>query len=172
MRKRSAGLLVYRLKEGQPEVLIAHMGGPFHAKKDAGHWSIPKGEFDEGDDPMATARREFTEELDKPVPEGEWQDLGSITYKKNGKEVLVWAVEGDLDVSHIKSNTFKLEWPPRSGNVQEFPEIDRADWFSLPEAAGKLIPEQVEFLGRLANELHVPFGAEQAPPPPQQNSLF
>jgi predicted NUDIX family NTP pyrophosphohydrolase len=171
MKKHSAGLLVYRLKNDEPEVLIAHMGGPFHAKKDVGHWSIPKGEFDEDQDPMETARREFGEELGKSVPVGDWQELGSIKYK-NGKEVMVWAVEGDLDVSEIKSNTFKLEWPPRSGKVQEFPEIDRAGWFSLPVAASKLIPEQTAFLERLANLLHVPFGAEKIPEPPTQGSLF
>jgi predicted NUDIX family NTP pyrophosphohydrolase len=171
MKKQSAGLVVYRLTNGQPEVLIAHMGGPFHAKKDAGHWSIPKGEFEEGQDPIETARREFEEELDKTVPPGEWQELGSITYK-NGKEVTAWALEGDLDVSEIKSNTFKIEWPPRSGKIQEFPEIDRAGWFSLPEAAGKLISEQVAFLERLANLLHVPFGTEEIPEAPQQGSLF
>jgi len=171
MKKRSAGLLVYRLKNDQPEVLIAHMGGPFHGAKDAGHWSIPKGEFNEGDDPKVTAVREFGEELGKAVPEGDWEELGSITYK-NGKEVFAWALEGDLDVAEIKSNTFELEWPPRSGKVQEFPEIDRAGWFSLPEAAGRLIPDQVIFLERLANLLHVPFGAEEVPGPPDQASLF
>jgi predicted NUDIX family NTP pyrophosphohydrolase len=171
MKKQSAGLLVYRFKDGRPEVLIAHMGGPFHANKDQGHWSIPKGEFDEGEDPKEAAAREFSEELGKTVPGGDWQDLGSTTYK-NGKEVFVWAVEGDLDASDIKSNTFKLEWPPRSGKVQEFPEIDRAGWFGLPEAAAKLIPGQVAFLERLANLLHVSFGAEQTPGPPSQPSLF
>lgn len=147
------------------------MGGPFHGKKDQGHWSIPKGEFNEGEDPKMTAIREFSEELGKAVPPGDWQDLGSVTYK-NGKEVFAWAVEGDLDVSDITSSTFKLEWPPRSGVVQEFPEIDRAGWFSLPEAAAKLIPDQVMFLERLANLLHVPFGAEEIPGPPSQPSLF
>lgn len=171
MKRQSAGLLVYRLKDGLPEVLIAHMGGPFHGKKDQGHWSIPKGEFNEGEDPKMTAIREFSEELGKAVPPGDWQDLGSVTYK-NGKEVFAWAVEGDLDVSDITSSTFKLEWPPRSGVVQEFPEIDRAGWFSLPEAAAKLIPDQVMFLERLANLLHVPFGAEEIPGPPSQPSLF
>lgn len=171
MKKQSAGLLVYRLRDGQPEVLIAHMGGPFHAKKDAGHWSVPKGEFDAGDDPRTTASREFGEELGKTVPDGDWEDLGSITYK-NGKEVFAWALEGDLDVSEIRSNTFELEWPPRSGKTQEFPEIDRAGWFGLSEATAKLIPDQVVFLERLANLLHVPFGTEEVPGPPNQASLF
>jgi predicted NUDIX family NTP pyrophosphohydrolase len=171
MKKQSAGLLVYRLKDGLPEVLIAHMGGPFHGKKDEGHWSIPKGVFGEDEDSKTAAVREFGEELGKAVPEGDWQDLGSIIYK-NGKEVFAWALEGDLDVKEIKSNTFELEWPPRSGKVQEFPEIDRAGWFSLPLAAAKLIPDQVAFLERLANLLHVSFGAEEIPGPPNQASLF
>jgi predicted NUDIX family NTP pyrophosphohydrolase len=171
MKKQSAGLLVYRLKNGTPEVLLAHMGGPFHAKKDAGHWSIPKGEFDEGEDPRATAVREFGEELGKAVPEGEWQDLGSVTYK-NGKEVFAWSLEGDLDAADITSNTFKLEWPPRSGQIQEFPEIDRAGWFGLPQAAIKLIPDQAIFIERLANFLHVPYGPEEIPDAPSQASLF
>ena len=171
MKKQSAGLLVYRLKNGRPEVLIAHMGGPFHSNKDQGHWSVPKGEFDGGEDPKLAAAREFGEELGKAVPPGDWQDLGSVILK-NGKEVSVWAVEGDLDVSDITSSTFRLEWPPRSGQVQEFPEIDRAGWFGLPEAAAKLSPGQVAFLERLANLLHVPFGAEQVPGPPGQPSLF
>src|SRR5271155_4460626 len=98
MIKHSAGLLVYRMKSGQPEVLIAHMGGPFHAKKDAGHWSIPKGEYEEGEDPEAAAKREFSEELSKAVPPGEWLELGMVEYK-NGKQVLVWALQGDLDAA-------------------------------------------------------------------------
>jgi predicted NUDIX family NTP pyrophosphohydrolase len=170
MKIQSAGLLVYRFKEGQLEVLIAHMGGPFH-KKDAGHWSFPKGEFNEEEDPKETAKREFVEELNKQVPEGEWKDLGSVTYK-NGKQIFIWALEGDLDVSDTQSNTFSLEWPPRSGNVQEFPEIDKAGWFSLQAAAPKLIPDLVPFLERLANELHVTYGAEETPEPPAQASLF
>jgi predicted NUDIX family NTP pyrophosphohydrolase len=105
------------------------------------------------------------------VPPGAWQALGSVTYK-SGKQVFVWAADGDLDISDITSSTFKLEWPPRSGVVQEFPEIDRAGWYGLPEAAAKLIPDQVMFLERLANLLHVPFGAEEIPGPPSQPSLF
>jgi predicted NUDIX family NTP pyrophosphohydrolase len=171
MKKHSAGLLVYRLKGSAPEVLIAHMGGPFHAKKDAGHWSIPKGEYEDGEDPKKVAEREFNEELGKQVPDGEWLELGKIEYK-NGKEVVAWAISGDLDVSRIESNNFELEWPPGSGKIQEFPEIDRAAWFNLPEAAAKLIPAQAEFISRLAELLEVPFGAETIPEPPQQNSLF
>lgn len=139
------------------------MGSPWWAKKDAGAWSIPKGEYPDGDDPKATARREFKEELGLQPPGGEWTDLGSVE-QKNNKTVRVWTVEGDLDVSHISSNTFELEWPPRSGQMQKFPEIDRAGWFTLETAAKKLIPAQVEFLKRLAEK--------NCEPIPQQNSLF
>lgn len=172
VKKQSAGLLVYRTKNGQLEVLIAHMGGPFHAKKDAGHWSIPKGEYDQGENPRDVARREFEEELGKKAPPGEWQDLGSIEYS-NKKKVTAWVVKGDLDTSSITSNTFELEWPPRSGKMQEFPEIDKAGWFSLKEASQKLIPAQVEFLQRLADKLNVDFKSDDPSPSlPKQNSLF
>jgi predicted NUDIX family NTP pyrophosphohydrolase len=168
MKKQSAGLLLYRLQNGKSEVLIAHMGGPFHARKDAGHWSIPKGEYDVGENPKQVAQREFEEELDKKAPKSDWQELGSVIYK-NGKQVTVWALEGDLDVSEIKSNTFNLEWPPRSGQMQEFPEVDRAEWFDLETAAKKLIPAQVDFLKRLADILHKPFNKPEVP---KQSSLF
>ena len=125
MKKQSAGLLVYRIKSGQIEVLIAHMGGPFHANKDAGHWSLPKGEYQEGEDPLEVARREFKEELGIESPEGKLIELGTIEYK-NKKTVVAWGVQADLDVSHTTSNTFETEWPPRSGKIQEFPEIDKA----------------------------------------------
>jgi predicted NUDIX family NTP pyrophosphohydrolase len=171
MKKQSAGLLMYRLKDSGPEVLIAHMGGPFHAKKDAGHWSIPKGEYETGEDPLETAKREFQEELGSPPPEGELINLDTVE-QSNNKTVTAWAVEGDLDASRTISNTFEMEWPPRSGKMQEFSEIDKAGWFRLPEAAAKLIPAQAEFIERLANKLKVPFGTEAIPEPPQQNSLF
>jgi predicted NUDIX family NTP pyrophosphohydrolase len=168
MKKQSAGLLVYRHRNGQVEVLIAHMGAPWWAKKDAGAWSIPKGEYSD-EDPKETARREFSEELGLEPPEGKWLKLGTIE-QKNNKNVIAWAVEGDLVVSNIKSNTFKMEWPPRSGKMQEFPEIDRAGWFTLSEAAKKIIPAQIEFLERLADKLDV----DIAPPPelPSQSSLL
>lgn len=154
MRKQSAGLLVYRTQNGKPEVLLAHVGGPWFAKKDAGAWSIPKGEIEEGEDPQSVARREFNEELGKKVPEGEPVELGVIT-QKNNKDVTAWALEGDLDVSSITSNTVEIEWPPRSGKKQRYPEIDRAGWFSLEEASTKLIPAQVAFLERLAEKLGI-----------------
>lgn len=154
MKKLSAGLLVYRKKGSSVEVLIVHMGGPFHAKKDAGHWSIPKGEYEEDDDPLANAKREFKEELSLNVPEGKLIELGTVE-QTNNKTVIAWAVEGDLDASNIKSNKFEMEWPPKSGKMQEFPEIDRASWFGLSEAAQKLIPAQTEFLERLAVKLGI-----------------
>lgn len=163
--KTSAGLLVYRKNQGQLEVLIAHMGSPWWAKKDKGAWSIPKGEYTD-EEPMATARREFKEELGLVAPEGDWLELGEIK-QKNNKTVVAWAAEADLDVSQTRSNTFKIEWPPRSGQIQEFPEIDRAAYFNLPTAAAKLIPEQVELLDRLAQKL-----GEQSPQMPEQGSLF
>jgi predicted NUDIX family NTP pyrophosphohydrolase len=171
MKAHSAGLLVFRRTGGQPEVLLAHNGGPFHAKKDLGSWTIPKGLYEENESPQQAARREFEEEIGQPAPEGELIELGQIE-QKNNKSVLAWAVEGDLDANNIKSNSFEMEWPPKSGKIQEFPEVDRAAWFSLPEAAVKLIPAQAEFLQRLAQKLDVPFEAEAIPEPPKQNSLF
>lgn len=132
------------------EVLLVHPGGPFWAKKDAGAWSIPKGEHDEGDDPRACARREFEEELGSPLPDDAVLiDLGAVKLK-SGKQVTAYAVEGDLDAETITSNTFSLQWPPRSGLTREFPEIDRAGWFDLETAREKLNPEQAELLVRLA----------------------
>jgi predicted NUDIX family NTP pyrophosphohydrolase len=131
-------------------VLLVHPGGPFWAKKDAGAWSIPKGEHDDGDDPRACALREFEEELGTPLPAGaELTDLGTVKLK-SGKQVTAFAVEGDLDADAISSNTFTLEWPPRSGRTREFPEVDRAGWFDLETAAEKLNPAQAELLVRLS----------------------
>jgi predicted NUDIX family NTP pyrophosphohydrolase len=131
------------------EVLLVHPGGPFWAKKDAGAWSIPKGEHEEGDDPRACALREFEEELGTPLPAGaELTELGTVKLR-SGKQVTAFAVEGDLDADAISSNTFTMEWPPRSGNVREFPEVDRAGWFDLARAREKLNPAQAELLVRL-----------------------
>jgi predicted NUDIX family NTP pyrophosphohydrolase len=124
------------------------MGGPFWARKDAGAWSIPKGEYSEGEDPEAAARREFAEELGSSVPAGELVPLGDL--RASGKVLSVWAAEGDLDAGACTSNTFSLEWPPRSGRVPEFPEVDRAAWFGLAEARERLVKGQVPFLDRLA----------------------
>jgi predicted NUDIX family NTP pyrophosphohydrolase len=150
--RTSAGILLYRLRAGGPEVLLGHMGGPFWAKKDDGAWSIPKGEHDAGEDPLAVARREFEEELGSPVPAGELVPLGAVRVT-SAKVLTVWAVEGDLDASATRSNTFELEWPPRSGRVQEFPEIDRAAWFGLDEARTRLLTGQVPFLDRLRDDV-------------------
>jgi predicted NUDIX family NTP pyrophosphohydrolase len=131
------------------EVLLVHPGGPFWAKKDAGAWSIPKGEHEEGDDPRACALREFEEELGTPLPAGaELTELGTVKLR-SGKRVTAFAVEGDLDADAISSNTFTMEWPPRSGNTREFPEVDRAGWFDLARAREKLNPAQAELLVRL-----------------------
>lgn len=142
--KRSAGVL---LRRADGHVLLVHPGGPFWARKDLGAWSIPKGEHDEGEDPEACARREFAEELGAPAP-GALVDLGTVR-QKNRKEVRAFYGEGDLDVAAVVSNTFVMEWPPRSGREQEFPEIDRAEWFPVDEARAKLNPAQAEFLDRL-----------------------
>ena len=147
MAKRSAGLLVYRRTAHGLEVLLVHPGGPFWAKKDLGAWSLAKGEIDAGEEPVVAALREFEEEtgtrLDgAPVPLGEARQAG-------GKVVLGFALEGDLEVTAIRSSTFELEWPPRSGRRQSYPEIDRAGWFTLDDARAKLNPAQAAFLDRL-----------------------
>jgi predicted NUDIX family NTP pyrophosphohydrolase len=152
MAARSAGLLLFRRRENSIEVLIAHMGGPLWARKDEHAWSIPKGEYAEGEDPYAAARREFAEELGQQVPDGEPLDLGEIR-QASGKRVQAWAVEGDLDTAAVVSNTFSMEWPRGSGRLQEFPEVDRAEWCSLEQARRRLIRGQVELLDRLANAL-------------------
>jgi predicted NUDIX family NTP pyrophosphohydrolase len=146
--KRSAGILLYRRRKGHLEVLLAHPGGPFWKRKDLGAWSIPKGECDAGEDPMAAARREFEEETGLLL-NGELTPLGEVI-QAGGKVVLAWAVEGDCDAAAIHSNTFDLEWPPKSGKVQQFPEVDRFEWFSLEAARQKLVNAQTAFLDRLA----------------------
>jgi len=152
MPRTSAGILLYRMGPAGPEVLLGHMGGPFWARKDDGGWSIPKGEYGPEEDPLAVARREFEEELGSPVPATALVPLGVLRVT-SGKVLAVWAAQGDLDATAARSNTFELEWPPRSGRVQEFPEIDRAAWFRLDEAASKLVAGQVPFLDRLRAEL-------------------
>jgi predicted NUDIX family NTP pyrophosphohydrolase len=171
MKKFSAGILVYRIKDRQPEVLLVHPGGPFWAKKDLGAWSIPKGEYYEDEEPLAAAKREFEEEIGQAAPEGEFVELGEFK-RKDGKTIAAWAVEADMDVSKVQSNTFEMEWPPRSGQKQEFPEIDKAAWFPLNEAAPKMHSGQPLFLEQLANILHVPFGTEETPKEPSQQQLL
>jgi predicted NUDIX family NTP pyrophosphohydrolase len=150
--RRSAGILLYRSGEAGVEVLIVHPGGPFWKRKDAGAWSIPKGEYDGDEDARACALREFEEETGGAPPEGELLELGEVR-QKNGKRVTAWAAEGDLDPQTVRSNTFTMEWPPRSGRTQEFPEIDRAGWFAADEAREKLNPAQAALVDRLLERL-------------------
>jgi predicted NUDIX family NTP pyrophosphohydrolase len=147
MPKRSAGVLMYRRGPQGLEVLLVHPGGPFWAKKDLGAWSIPKGEYSDQDDPRATAIREFTEETGM-CPRGELRPLGELT-QPGRKIVTAFAVEGDFDTATLKSNTFELEWPPKSGRKATFPEVDRAEWFMLEIAREKILPGQREFITRL-----------------------
>jgi predicted NUDIX family NTP pyrophosphohydrolase len=153
--KQSAGLLLYRRAPGGGvEVLIAHPGGPLFARRDAGSWTVPKGEYESGEEPLAAAAREFAEELGHVAPDGERIDLGEIR-QASGKRVRVWAVEGDLDEGSVMSNQFEMEWPPKSGERQRFPEVDRASWVSLDVAREKLNPSQSRFVTRLAEALGV-----------------
>lgn len=147
MTARSAGILMFRRKE-RLEVLLVHPGGPFFARKDLGAWSIPKGEYDESEDPLMAARREFTEETGLAV-EGNFLPLTAIK-QKGGKEVLAWAVEGDIGAAKVSSNTFELEWPPHSGKIREFPEVDRAEWFDMATARAKINERQQSLLDELA----------------------
>lgn len=162
--KQSAGLLIYKIENGQVKVLLGHMGGPFYAKKDEGAWDIPKGEY-EDEDALTAAHREFEEEIGQPAPTGRAYDLGEI--KASGKIVKIWAIEGDLDVSRIDPDTFTMEWPPKSGKIQEFPEIDKAKWFTLPIAVKKVNQNRRLFIERLAGKLRI-----QLSPEPEQRSLF
>ena len=149
MPTQSAGLLLYRRTSAGLEVLLGHMGGPYFAHRDDGAWTIPKGEYDEAERARDAARREFEEELGTRPPAGDWAELGTIK-QRNGKLVTAWALEGDFDVSALVSNTFELEWPPRSGRKQSFPEIDRAAWFGLDSARVKMIAGQNALLDRLS----------------------
>jgi predicted NUDIX family NTP pyrophosphohydrolase len=154
MPKLSAGLLAYRVTgDGLFSVLLVHPGGPFWKNKDEHAWSIPKGEYGPDEDPAETAAREFAEELGLPVPEGPWLDLGSIR-QSGGKHVRAWAVRSEgLSIEGMVSNRFEMEWPPKSGKVQEFPEVDRAEWMTLPQASVRLVAGQVEFLERLRRQV-------------------
>lgn len=152
MARRSAGLLLHRPGPGGPEVLLVHPGGPFWAGRDDGAWSIPKGELLPGEDPLDAARREFAEELGREPPPGEPVSLGETRQSRN-KWVAAWALAGDLDVTAVESNTFELQWPPRSGRMREFPEVDRAEWLDLDTARRKLLPGQLPLLDALAELL-------------------
>jgi predicted NUDIX family NTP pyrophosphohydrolase len=153
MVARSAGLLLYRVSdEGAVEVLLAHPGGPFWASKDVGAWSIPKGEYEPSEDALATARREFREEVGLDAPAGDPVPLGERR-QPSGKWVTAWALAGDLDVTRATSNTFEIEWPKGSGTVRVFPEVDRVEWMTLEQARAKLLKGQVPFLDALEESL-------------------
>jgi predicted NUDIX family NTP pyrophosphohydrolase len=147
--RQSAGILLHRQGPAGPEVLLVHPGGPYWAKRDAGAWSIPKGEYEPGEDPRACALREFEEETGSPLAIEELVELGEIR-QRGGKVVCAWAAAGDVDADAIRSNTFSMEWPPRSGRMQDFPEVDRAAWFGLEEARERINPAQAELLARFA----------------------
>jgi predicted NUDIX family NTP pyrophosphohydrolase len=152
--KHSAGILLFRRVAGAPEFLLAHPGGPFWARRDLGAWTIPKGEIEAGEEPRACALREFAEELGQvpALDPGTLISLDSIR-QKSGKLVEAWAAEGEFDPAALGSNTFAMEWPPRSGNQHEFPEVDRAEWFQAEEARRKILAAQVPFLDRLLEHL-------------------
>jgi|SRR5581483_1178331 len=154
MPKLSAGLLAYRRRAGSElEVLLVHPGGPFWKHRDSHAWSVPKGEYDEGGDPEETARREFHEELGIDPPQGACLDLGSVR-QSSGKQVRVWAVDGsDLVLDVPQSNEFEMEWPPKSGRVQRFPEVDRAEWMDIDTARERVVQAQAAFFDRLAAAL-------------------
>ena len=148
MPRTSAGILLYRLRPATPEVLLVHPGGPYYAKKDDGVWTIPKGEIDDaGEESLEVAVREFREETGGTVP-GPCRSLAPIV-QKGGKRVLAWVCEGEFDPGTLVSNTFTMEWPPRSGQMAEFPEVDRAGWFDFPSARRKILPSQLPLLDEL-----------------------
>jgi predicted NUDIX family NTP pyrophosphohydrolase len=158
MPKLSAGLLVYRLIAGEPEVLLVHPGGPYWVKKDDGSWSLPKGEYESDEDPLEVATREFREELGVDPPESQEPAFLGEVRQPGGKLVSAWALPGDLDVGVVRSNTFTMEWPPRSGRTAEFPEVDRAGWFDLETARRKLLPGQLGLLDRFSELLETGSG--------------
>jgi predicted NUDIX family NTP pyrophosphohydrolase len=152
-RKFSAGLLLYRRRD-HVEIFLVHPGGPFWARKDAGAWSLPKGEIGAGEDPLQAAKREFTEETGFSV-DGEFGELEPVR-QSGGKIVHAWAIEADCDPSQIRSNLFSLEWPAKSGRTQQFPEVDRAAWFNIPEARQRILASQVNFIDQLVALLGLP----------------
>ncbi len=173
--KRSAGLLLWRRAGGAEDgdggavqVLLAHPGGPFFARKDDAHWTIPKGEIDAGEDELAAALREFTEELGIPVPPGTPIPLGEAK-QSSGKVNVIWALRGEPGLFEVRSNHFDLEWPPRSGRIEQFPEVDRAEWFSVEQARVKLFGAQREFLDRLLAALAQAPAATEARGRPSRN---
>jgi predicted NUDIX family NTP pyrophosphohydrolase len=152
MPQKSAGILLYHFRKNKPEVFLVHPGGPFWAKKDLGAWSIPKGEYNEDENPLDAARREFNEETGLTV-DGNFMELGEVK-QPSGKLIIAWALATDLQSVEIKSNTFKLKWPPKSGKIQEFPEVDRAEWFSMEDAYQKILKGQIPFLKKLEQRIN------------------
>jgi predicted NUDIX family NTP pyrophosphohydrolase len=150
MARLSAGIVLYRTTAGPVEVLLGHMGGPYWVRKDSGAWTIPKGEYDTGKDPFIAACREFEEEIGRPVPATAFVDLGEVR-QSGGKVVRAWAAEGDLDPATAVSNTFEVEWPPKSGTIRTFPELDRVEWFDLPTGVVKIVSGQRDLLDRLVD---------------------
>ena len=150
-KKLSAGILLYRRQKGDVNVFLVHPGGPFWAKKDEAAWSIPKGEYELGEDPLAVAKREFQEETGFEIS-GLFRPLTALK-QPSGKIISAWAVEGDIDPTTLTSNTFTLEWPPKSGKIREFPEVDRGDWFDLPTARMKLLAGQRAFVDQLERSI-------------------
>jgi predicted NUDIX family NTP pyrophosphohydrolase len=153
-RKKTAGLLLYRIRSSALEVFLVHPGGPFWARKDEGAWSIPKGEFDEDEEPLNAAKREFKEETGFSM-DGNFIGLAPLK-QRSGKLIYAWALEGDCDAEAIKSNLFSIEWPPRSGHRREYPEVDRAGWFALELAKRKIVPGQIGFLEELQQMMNKP----------------
>ncbi len=151
MPQRSAGILMYRMKDDGPELLLVHPGGPFWAKKDDGAWSIPKGLYDDSEDALIAARREFEEETGCR-PSGDFVPLGRFK-QPGGKTISAWAVEGDFDLSGFRSNLFTMEWPPKSGRMKKFPEVDRAQWFSPETAARKIVKGQLPIVAAMLEQL-------------------
>jgi predicted NUDIX family NTP pyrophosphohydrolase len=148
MPKLSAGILLYRIKNKKPEVFLCHPGGPFYKKKDDGVWSIPKGEFDNAEEPIAAAKREFEEETGQKI-DGHFIPLKPIRYKDGRKIVYAWAVEGEIDLEKIQSNLFPLEWPPKSGKYIDVPEVDKGGWFDVESARQKILPSLASLLNDL-----------------------
>jgi predicted NUDIX family NTP pyrophosphohydrolase len=169
MPKLSAGLLLFR-RSPHLELFLVHPGGPFWARKDDGAWSLPKGEYSEDEDALQAAKREFQEETGIPV-DGDFLPLGELR-QASGKLITAWALEKDLDPALVKSNPFSIEWPPKSGKTQAFPEVDRAAWFPVSQARTKLLKGQVAFINRLAQKLGISVENNCPPGPPEQSSLF
>ena len=163
MNKRSAGILMYRRRGRETEVLLVHPGGPYWSRKDDGAWSIPKGLYDESEDPLVAAKREFEEETGC-VPKGPFVALGTFR-QPSGKQLSAWAIEGEFDLRAFKSNMFTMEWPPKSGRMQAFPEVDRAAWFSLGEAARKIVKGQAPIVDTLDHRLRSQAGPSDTKAP-------